>query len=108
MIQGFCRVTRKTLQEEYNGRFAMMRHSSIGMKVERKLSDFSAEKRKRNENMKTETEICGTEFFWRKWKRKWNGVFWWNRCGNGSFYFWLIWNFRFMVFWYGQSSRPNM
>jgi hypothetical protein len=27
--------------------------------VERKLSDFSAEKRKQNENMKTETEICG-------------------------------------------------
>jgi hypothetical protein len=40
------------------------------MKVERKLSDFSAEKQKWNENMKTKTEICGTEmdteFFWRK------------------------------------------
>jgi hypothetical protein len=48
------------------------------MKVERKLSDFFAEKRKRNENMKPKTEICGTEmetnFFWRKWKRKRNGV----------------------------------
>jgi hypothetical protein len=31
------------------------------MKVERKLSDFSAKKRKWNENMKTKTEICGTE-----------------------------------------------
>jgi hypothetical protein len=31
------------------------------MKVERKLSDFSAEKQKRNENMKMEMEICGTE-----------------------------------------------
>jgi uncharacterized membrane protein len=31
------------------------------MKVERKHSDFSAEKRKRNENMETKTEICGTE-----------------------------------------------
>jgi hypothetical protein len=33
----------------------------LGMKVEWKLSDFSAEKRKQNENMKTKTEICGTE-----------------------------------------------
>jgi hypothetical protein len=31
------------------------------MKVERKLSDFSAGKRKRNENMETKTEICVTE-----------------------------------------------
>jgi hypothetical protein len=31
----------------------------LGMKVEWKLFDFSAEKQKRNENMKTETEICG-------------------------------------------------
>jgi hypothetical protein len=31
------------------------------MKVEQKLSDFSAEKRKRNENMKTKMEISGTE-----------------------------------------------
>jgi hypothetical protein len=31
------------------------------MKVERKLSDFSAKKRKRNENMKTKTRICRTE-----------------------------------------------
>jgi hypothetical protein len=30
-----------------------------------------------------------TDFFWRKWKR--NGVFRRNRCGNGSFRFWLIW-----------------
>jgi hypothetical protein len=33
----------------------------VGMKVERKFSDFSAEKRKRNENVKMETEVCGTE-----------------------------------------------
>jgi hypothetical protein len=42
------------------------------MKVKRKLSKFSAEKQKRNENMKTKTEICGmemeTEIFWQKWK----------------------------------------
>jgi hypothetical protein len=31
------------------------------MKGERKLSDFFAEKQKRNENMETKTEICGTE-----------------------------------------------
>jgi hypothetical protein len=31
------------------------------MKVERKLSDFSVEKWKQNENMETKTEICGTE-----------------------------------------------
>jgi hypothetical protein len=34
---------------------------AIGMKVERKLSDFSVEKWKRNENMKMETEFCGTK-----------------------------------------------
>jgi hypothetical protein len=33
----------------------------LGMKVEWKLSDFSAEKQKHNENVKTETEIRGTE-----------------------------------------------
>jgi hypothetical protein len=42
-----------------------MNHSSlrldIGMKVEQKLSNFSAEKQKQNENMKTKTEIRGTE-----------------------------------------------
>jgi hypothetical protein len=31
------------------------------MEVERKLSDFSAKKWKQNKNMKTKTEICGTE-----------------------------------------------
>jgi hypothetical protein len=37
------------------------------MKVERKLSDFSAEKRKQNEIMETKMEICETEtetVFW--------------------------------------------
>jgi hypothetical protein len=42
----------------------------LGMKVERKLSDFSAEKWKGNKNMKMETEICGREtekeIIWRK------------------------------------------
>jgi hypothetical protein len=33
----------------------------VGMKVERKLSDFSTEKWKWNENMETKTEICETE-----------------------------------------------
>jgi hypothetical protein len=33
----------------------------VGMKVERKLSDFSAEKQKWNKNMETKMEICGTE-----------------------------------------------
>jgi hypothetical protein len=40
------------------------------MKVERKLFEFSAEKGKRNENMKKKMEICGTEMemeiFWQK------------------------------------------
>jgi hypothetical protein len=31
------------------------------MKVERKFSNFFAEKRKQNENVKIETKICGTE-----------------------------------------------
>jgi hypothetical protein len=60
------------------------------MKVEQKLFDFSAEKWKRNENTKTETEIRGTEtteFFRRKWKRKWNDVFWRNRCRNESLFY---------------------
>jgi hypothetical protein len=42
----------------------------IGMKVERKVSDFSAEKWKWNENMETEMEFCKAEaemeFFWQK------------------------------------------
>jgi hypothetical protein len=33
----------------------------VGMKVEQKLSDFSVEKYKWNENMTTEMEICRTE-----------------------------------------------
>jgi hypothetical protein len=72
---------------------------TVEMKVERKLFNFFMKKQKRNENMKTKTEICGTEteFFWRMWKQKWNGVFRRNRCGNGSFYFRLIRNFCFMV-----------
>jgi hypothetical protein len=87
------------------------------MKVEQKLSDFSAEKQKRYENMKTKTEICGTkicgtemetEIFWQKWKWKRNGVFRQNRCGNGSFRFRLIRNFRFIVVLHGQSSMSNM
>jgi hypothetical protein len=61
------------------------------MKVERKISDFFVEKRKWNENVKMETEICGTEteteFFWWKWKWKWNGVFRRNRCGNRNMEF---------------------
>jgi hypothetical protein len=84
----------------------------VEMKVERKLSDFSTEKQKQNENMKTKTEICGTEiereFFWRKWKQKRNIVFWRNSCRNGSFCFRLIRNFCFMVVLYGKSSRSNM
>jgi hypothetical protein len=38
-------------------------HMRVGMKVERKLSDFSAEKWKWNGNteMEMETEFCGTE-----------------------------------------------
>jgi hypothetical protein len=41
------------------------------MKVERKLSDFSVEKLKHNENMKTETKICRTKtyFFGRSGNR---------------------------------------
>jgi hypothetical protein len=33
----------------------------LAMKVERKLFNFSAEKRKRNENMKIKMEICETK-----------------------------------------------
>jgi hypothetical protein len=33
------------------------------MKMEQKLSAFSAEKQKWNGNMEMETEFCGTEFF---------------------------------------------
>jgi hypothetical protein len=66
----------------------------LGMKVERKLSDFSVKKWKHNKNMKMEMEFCGTEMeteiLWRKWKWKRNSVFRWNRCGNGSFRFRLI------------------
>jgi hypothetical protein len=60
----------------------------LGMKVERKLSDFSAEKWKQNENMKMEMEFCGmeteTKILWRKWKQKRNSIFRWNRCRNGN------------------------
>ena len=58
------------------------------MKVERKVSDFSAEKRKRNGNMETETEFCKTEtkmeYFVRKRKWKRNSVFRRNGRGNGN------------------------
>jgi hypothetical protein len=43
------------------------------MKVERKLSDFSVEKRKWNENVKTETEICETETKWKFFGGSGNG-----------------------------------
>jgi hypothetical protein len=48
-----------------------------------------------------------TEFFWRKWKRKWNGIFRQNRCGNRSFCFRLIRNFHFIVILHSQSGWPN-
>jgi hypothetical protein len=92
--------------------FALDEVHQLGMKMERKLSDFSAEKRKQNENMETKTEIRGTEteteFFWQKWKQKWNSDFRRNRCGNGSFRFRLIRNFRFMVVLHSQSSKPDI
>jgi hypothetical protein len=55
------------------------------MKVERKLSDFSAEELKWNGSMEMETEFCETEteFLMRKQKRKRNNIFWWNGRGNG-------------------------
>jgi phage pi2 protein 07 len=83
---------------------------SLGMKIEWKLSDFSAEKWKRNENMETEMEFCKTEMetvflveveteteqhFPAEQTRKWN------------FLFRLMWNFCFTVILHGQSSRPN-
>ena len=60
----------------------------LGMKTVWKLSDFSAEKWKRNENTEMETEFCKTKvetetFMW-KWKRKRNGVFRRNDHGNGN------------------------
>jgi hypothetical protein len=58
-----------------------------GMKVERKLSDFFAEKQKWNRNMETKMEFCRieteTEFLMHKRKQKWNCVFWRNGRGNG-------------------------
>jgi hypothetical protein len=96
---------------QHQMRWKLHWYNRIWMKVERKLSD---------ENMKTEIEICETEteteFFWRKWKRKWNNIFRWNRCGNGSFRFRLIRNFCFrlirnfcfMVVLHGQSGSPNI
>jgi hypothetical protein len=84
----------------------------MNLKVERKLSDFSAKKQKRTENVKTEMEICGTEtkmeLFLAKWKQKWIGVFRRNRYENGSFRFWLMQNFYFIIVLYGQSRRHNM
>jgi len=63
----------------------------VGMKMEWKVSVFPEEKWKQRINMKTETEICKTEmemdFFMRKRKQKRNGVFRWNRRGNGTFRF---------------------
>jgi hypothetical protein len=62
-------------------------HYVLGMKVEQKLFDFSAEKRKWNGNMETKREFCGTEmnmkFLRRKRKPKRNNVFWRNGRGNG-------------------------
>ena len=59
--------------------------------MEWKLSVFLEEKWKWRGNMKTETEICKiemeVEFFMRKRKQKQNGVFRWNRRGNGTFRF---------------------
>ena len=63
----------------------------VGMKMEWKISVFPEEKWKRRGNMKTKMEFCKTEveveFFMRKRKQKWNGVFWWNMHGNGTFRF---------------------
>jgi hypothetical protein len=55
------------------------------MKVEGKLSEFSADKWKWNGNMETETEFCGTkmETEFLRWKWKWNSVFRQIRRGNG-------------------------
>ena len=59
--------------------------------MEWKVSAFPEEKWKRIGNMKTEMEICKmemeVEFFMRKQKQKRNGVFRWNRRGNGTFRF---------------------
>jgi hypothetical protein len=45
----------------YALKFGLRLQRAVGMKVEWKLSDFSAEKQKRNDNMEMETEFCGTK-----------------------------------------------
>ena len=83
----------------------------IGMKTERKLSDFSAEKRKWNGNTEAETEFCKTETetetFMRKRKRKRNNVFRRNDHGNGNS---VSGNTELSVFYHvvlSECSRPN-
>jgi hypothetical protein len=82
------------------------------MKVERKLSNFSAKKGKRNKNMKTKTKICGTkmktEIFWRKWKRKRNDVFLAEQMLKRKFPFPTNMEFHFIVVLHSQSSRSNV
>ena len=59
--------------------------------MEWKVSAFPGQKWKQRGNMKTKMEICKTEmemdFFMRKRKQKQNGVFRWNRRGNGTLRF---------------------
>jgi hypothetical protein len=71
------------------------------MKVERKLSDFSAEKWKRNENMKTKTKICVTEmetgFFFAKVEMETERHFLAEQMRKRKFPFLTNMEFRFMV-----------
>ena len=61
------------------------------MKMEWKVSAFPEEKWKQRENMKIEAEIykmdIEVEFFMRKQKQKWNGIFRWNMRENRTFHF---------------------
>jgi hypothetical protein len=97
--QGLCGKCSQSDGKQHEQQVALghdvvAEHAVSLVHLERKLSDFFAEKWKWNENMKMEMEFCGTEMetgiLWRKWKRKWDSVFRWNRCGNGNFRFRLI------------------
>jgi hypothetical protein len=70
---------------------------SLGVKVERKLSNFFAEKRKWNGNMKTKTEFAERKRNFLCGSGSGNGTtFFGGTAGKRNFCFRLKWNFRFM------------
>jgi hypothetical protein len=81
------------------------------MKMEWKLSDFSEEKRKWNENMEMEMEFCKMEtkmdFFLVEAETKTEQRFSAEQTRKWNFGFQLMRNFRFQLVLHGQYSRPN-